>query len=210
MVEYENKVKSNMDYVKIITMVINFFSRKAVHEDLIKRAEKLEEFIDNVEKIKSESRESIKKLNLEDLRLDFQTKALIGVPSATFNDLRKLIKYFDSKVLLYDYKIFARYRKCFLLEEDSKGEVVKIHLNEKYLKKTKRELLGLGMTFIFIVVAIAMKGKYFAQSLVTSWMVPLILAYMFFLVATILIAFFAIVVFYDLSELKNFIKKYIS
>ncbi|MCF9045986.1 hypothetical protein [Acinetobacter nectaris] len=199
-----------MDYVKIITMVINFFSRKAVHEDLINRTEKLEEFIDNVEKIKSENRESIKKLNLEDLRLDFQTKALIGVPSATFDDLRKLIKYFDSKVFLYDYKIFVRYRKCFLIEEDSQGNAVKIHLNEKFFKKTNRELVGVTVFFVIIAVVTAMTGRELAQSLVTSWMVPQILAYMFFLVVTILMIFFSALVFNDLNDLKLFIRTHIS
>lgn len=199
-----------MDYVKIITMFINFFSRKSVHEDLIKRTEKLEEFIDNVEKIKSESRESIKKLNIEGLRLDFQTKALIGVPSATFNDLIKLLKYFDSKVFLYDYKIFARYRKCFLLEEDSQGKVVKIHLNEKVFKKTNRELVGVTVFFIIIATVTAMTGRNLAQSLVTSWMVPQILAYMFFLVVSILMIFFSALVFNDRNDLKLFIRTYIS
>ena len=197
-----------MPYDRLLTMFIKFCSRKVFHEKLIEEAKQLEEFLDNVDKIKSEERHSLQGFNTEDFRLTCQTQALTGAYKADFNEFLKLIQYFPSNSILPDYKIFASHRHCFKLTFKDTEEVDNIFLEKKtYRNELAGMLLGIFLllcvvgyfVFIFHDVVDWLNVKCVIPKLATSILMLLII-FMKIVICTI--------IWCDRVSLKDFVKKY--
>lgn len=197
-----------MPYDKLLTMFIKFFSRKNFQEQLIEEAKQLEEFLDNVAKIKSDERLNLQELSVEEFRLTAQTQALTGAFNANFNEFIKLAQYFSSSSIISDYKIFARHRYCFQLNFNDMEAIENIVLEEKVYKK---ELAGMWGALAILLFAIGYFIYIFHD--VINWLVvvcavPKLVSSIIMLLIIFIIIVVCIVVWSDKNYLKFFVKKY--